>query len=180
LSPEGKVLAGLRPGVPGRHNLANAAMAVVAATKLGIEPDVAARATEVITSIAGRYQTVSIGRAQVRLLLAKNPAGWHELLTMIDEESRPVLLAINARIADGRDPSWLWDVEFERLRGRKVVAAGDRAADLAVRLHYAEVDCEMWEGDVLERLRTFDAPEVDVLANYTVFADLARHLRTPA
>jgi UDP-N-acetylmuramyl tripeptide synthase len=152
----------------------------VAATKLGIEPTVAACATEAVTSIAGRYQTVPIGRAQVRLLLAKNPAGWHELLTMIDGESRPVLLAINARIADGRDPSWLWDVEFERLRGRKVIAAGERAADLAVRLHYAEVACEVWDGDILEGLRTLDEPEVDVLANYTVFADLARQLRTPA
>ena len=108
---EGAVVAVLRPGVPGRHNLANAALAVVAATKLGVDPEVAARATESVTSVAGRYQTVSIGRSQVRLLLAKNPAGWHELLTMIDGETRPVLLAINARIADGRDPSWLWDVD---------------------------------------------------------------------
>ncbi len=178
--PEGAVVAVLRPGVPGRHNLANAALAVVAAMKLGVEPDVAARATESVTSVAGRYQTVPIGRSQVRLLLAKNPAGWHELLTMIDGENRPVLLAINARIADGRDPSWLWDVEFERLKGRKVIAAGERAADLAVRLHYAEVDCEVWNGDVLDRLRTIDEPEVDVLANYTVFADLVRNLRKSA
>ncbi len=99
---------------------------------------------------------------------------------MIDGETRPVLLAINARIADGRDPSWLWDVEFERLKGRKVIAAGERAADLAVRLHYAEVDCEVWNGDVLDRLRTIDEPEVDVLANYTVFADLVRNLRKSA
>ncbi|HEX2381125.1 MAG TPA: MurT ligase domain-containing protein [Acidimicrobiales bacterium] len=180
LDPAGKVLTVLRPGVPGRHNLANAALAVVAAMKLGVEPSVAAGATEAVTSIAGRYQTVAIGRSQVRLLLAKNPAGWHELLTMIDGESRPVLLAINARTADGRDPSWLWDVEFERLRGRKVVAAGERAADLAVRLHYAEVDCEVWHGDVIERLRTLDDPLVDVLANYTVFADLTRQLRMSA
>jgi lipid II isoglutaminyl synthase (glutamine-hydrolysing) len=181
--PEGNLLVVLRPGVPGRHNLANAAIAVVAATKLGVEPSVAAHATEDVASIAGRYQTVAIGHARVRLLLAKNPAGWHELLTMIDGEDRPVLLAINARIADGRDPSWLWDVEFEKLRGRKVIAAGERAADLAVRLHYAEVDCEVWPGDVLERLRTLgwdDEPIVDVLANYTVFADLTRQLKRSA
>jgi UDP-N-acetylmuramyl tripeptide synthase len=181
--PDGNVVVVLRPGVPGRHNLANAAIAVVAATKLGVEASVAARATEAVTSIAGRYQTVAIGGARARLLLAKNPAGWHELLTMIDGETRPLLLAINARIADGRDPSWLWDVEFERLRGRKVIAAGERAADLAVRLHYAEVDCEVCNGDVLERLRTLgsdDEPVVDVLANYTVFADLTRQLKRSA
>ena len=125
-------------------------------------------------------QTVTVGSTRARLLLAKNPAGWRELLTMIDGEDRPVLLAINARIADGRDPSWLWDVEYERLRGRRVVAAGERAADLAVRLHYAEVDCEVWHGDIVDRLRTFDAPDVDVLANYTVFADLVRSLRWSA
>ncbi len=175
--PSGNVVTALRPGVPGRHNLANAALAVVAAMRLGVDPQTASRATESITSVAGRYQTVPIGGSQVRLLLAKNPAGWHELLAMIDGETRSLLLAINARIADGRDPSWLWDVEFERLRGRKVVAAGDRAADLAVRLHYAEVDCEVWDGDVLDRLRTWDEPEIDVLANYTVFADLTRALR---
>ena len=61
-----------------------------------------------------------------------------------------------------------------------MIAAGERAADLAVRLHYAEVDCEVWNGDVLDRLRTIDEPEVDVLANYTVFADLIRNLRKSA
>jgi UDP-N-acetylmuramyl tripeptide synthase len=178
--PDGNELVTLHPGVPGRHNLANAALAVVAAMKLGIDPAVAARGAEVITSVAGRYETVTVGTTRARLLLAKNPAGWRELLTMIEGQDRPVLLAINARIADGRDPSWLWDVEYERLHGRVVVAAGERAADLAVRLHYAEVECEVWHGDIADRLRTFDAPEVDVLANYTVFADLVRSLRRAA
>ena len=57
--PDGAVVTVLRPGVPGRHNLANAALAVVAATKLGVDPEVAARATESVTSVAGRYQTVA-------------------------------------------------------------------------------------------------------------------------
>jgi hypothetical protein len=55
-----------------------------------------------------------------------------------------------------------------------VVAAGERAADLAVRLRYAEVDCEVWGGSIFDGLERFDAPEVDVLANYTVFADVVR------
>jgi UDP-N-acetylmuramyl tripeptide synthase len=178
--PSGNRLALLHPGVPGRHNQGNAALAIVAATKLGVDSEVAARATATVTSVGGRYQTVRVGRTNARLLLAKNPAGWRELLAMIEGEHRPVLLGINARIADGRDPSWLWDVEFERLRGRKVIASGDRAADLAVRLHYAEVDCEVWHGDPVDRLRDFDEPETDVLVNYTVFADLVRALRKSA
>src|SRR5689334_22073605 len=93
---------------------------------------------------------------------------------MIEHDDRPLVLAINARIADGKDPSWLWDVEFERLRGRSVIAAGERAADLAVRLRYAEVECEVWDGSMVEALSRSHSAEVDVLVNYTVFADLVR------
>ena len=64
----------------------------------------------------------------------------------------PVVVAINARIADGKDPSWLWDVPFERLRGRLVVATGERSRDLAVRLHYAEVE-HRHEPDLLAAIR---------------------------
>ena len=170
----------LRPGVPGHHNVGNAAMAVVAATKLGVPLNVAVEAIGTVTSVAGRYQTITVGSTRARLLLAKNPAGWGELLTMIEGDDRPLVLAINARIADGRDPSWLWDVEFERLKGRRVMAAGERAADLAVRLRYAEVQCDVWDAPILESLERFDAPEVDVVANYTVFADVVRAIRVNA
>jgi UDP-N-acetylmuramyl tripeptide synthase len=173
---DGTPLTELRPGVPGRHNLANAALAVVAATKLGVPVDVAAGGVASVESVAGRYQTIDLGTTRARLLLAKNPAGWTELLALIEGDDKPVLLAINARIADGRDPSWLWDVPFERLARRRVIASGERAADLAVRLRYAEVDFELWTGDVLDCLRAFDAPAIDVLANYTVFADLVRDI----
>jgi UDP-N-acetylmuramyl tripeptide synthase len=170
----------LRPGVPGHHNVGNAALATVAATKLGVPLDVAVDALGTVTSVAGRYQTITVGSTRARLLLAKNPAGWGELLTMIEHDERPLVLAINARIADGRDPSWLWDVEFERLQGRRVVAAGERAADLAVRLRYAEVECDVWDGSILEGLERFDAPEVDIVANYTVFADIVRAIGSNA
>jgi len=166
----------LRPGVPGQHNVGNAAMAVVAALELGVPLSVSAGALASVTSVAGRYQTIHVGSTSARLLLAKNPAGWGELLSMIEGDERPLVLAINARIADGKDPSWLWDVEFERLKGRRVVAAGERAADLAVRLRYAEVACEVWDGAILDELARFDAPEVDVIANYTVFADVVRDM----
>jgi UDP-N-acetyl-D-mannosaminuronate dehydrogenase len=72
--------------------------------------------------------------------LAKNPAGWAEVFDMLSPAPAPVVIAINARTADGHDPSWLWDVPFELLRGRAVTATGERGLDLAVRLHYAEVD----------------------------------------
>ena len=80
----------------------------------------------------------------------------------------PVVVGINARIADGRDPSWLWDVPFERLRGRLVVATGERGRDLAVRLRYAEVEHETC-ADPLVAVRELGAPAVDLAANYTAF-----------
>ena len=166
----------LRPGVPGQYNVGNAALAVVAATKLNVPLDVAVGAVSGVTTVAGRYRTVTVGSTRARLLLAKNPAGWGELLAMIEGDDRPLVLAINARIADGKDPSWLWDVEFERVRGRQVIAAGERAADLAVRLRYADVACDVWDGPVLEAARRLGAPDVDLLLNYTVFADLVRGL----
>ena len=71
-----------------------------------------------ITDIGGRYRTIRRTRHSVRLMLAKNPAGWAETLRVLDEDT-PVVVAVNAKEADGRDLSWLWDVHFERLRGRQ-------------------------------------------------------------
>ncbi len=125
--------------LPGAANQANAAMAVVAANLLGVAPSVSLSAMRAVASVGGRYQTVSLGGRQVRLLLGKNPAGWSEMFGMLAPAPAPVVIAINARAADGKDPSWLWDVPFERLSDREVIATGDRRYDLAVRLMYADV-----------------------------------------
>jgi len=88
-------------------------------------------------------------------------------------------VGINARVADGQDPSWLWDVDFERLRGRWVVAAGERAWDLSVRLAYAEVDhatvTRSWAAAV-EAAASGGGDAVDVAANYTAFQAARREL----
>jgi UDP-N-acetylmuramyl tripeptide synthase len=166
----------LQLGLPGRANRANAAMAVAAASALGVDPGEAVAALAATTDVDGRYRSLVLDGAPVRLLLAKNPAGWLEVLDIISDSDGPVVVGINARIADGKDPSWLWDVPFEHLRGRFVVAAGERSHDLAVRLHYAEVEHDR-EPDlrraiaVAERRRAPDG-RVDVVANYTSFMAL--------
>ena len=154
--------------LPGRCNVANAAMAAAAAEHLSVPVDRAVAAMSETTEVAGRYRVVRIGSSLTRLLLAKNPAGWVEALDLLRPPPVPVVVAINARVADGRDPSWLWDVPFERLRGRTVVASGERAADLAVRLRYAEVEHETC-ADPLVAARELGAPAVDLAANYTAF-----------
>lgn len=126
--------------LPGRFNLANAAMAAVAAAEMGVPLERATAAMSQVTGVDGRYEVTAAGGISARLLLAKNPAGWAELFDVLTEDVGPAVFAINARVADGRDPSWLWDVPFERLAGRLVVASGERWRDLAVRLRYAGVD----------------------------------------
>src|ERR1019366_3324607 len=93
-----------------------------------------------IGEVAGRFAEVTVGGAPTRLLLAKNPAGWAELIGLIEKDSTPAVIAINSRDADGHDTSWLWDVPFDHLEKRIVVASGERRRDLAVRLRHAGVD----------------------------------------
>ncbi len=155
--------------LPGRVNRANAAMAQAVATAMGADASRALAAMSTVTDVAGRYSVVEVDGARVRLLLAKNPAGWQEALDMLAPPPRPVIVAINARIADGHDPSWIWDVPFERLSGRSVVVAtGERRADLAVRLRYAGVH-HVVAPTLSAAVRAAGAPEVDLAANYTAF-----------
>jgi UDP-N-acetylmuramyl tripeptide synthase len=178
----------IRLQLPGWCNRSNAVMAAAGAMALGIRPVDALARMAAVKAVAGRYDVVSVNGARVRLLLAKNPAGWSEALDMIRPPPVPVVVGINARVADGRDPSWLWDVPFERLRGRLVVACGDRARDLAVRLRYAEVDhtvapgyrqaVEIAAASSQHPVGGAASPtDVDLAANYTSFQAARAELR---
>ncbi len=160
--------------LPGAANRANAAFALAAAHRLGVPPHTAAARLRTITDIGGRYRTVRRSRHSVRLMLAKNPAGWGETLRVLDEDT-PVVVAVNAQEADGRDLSWLWDVHFERLRGRQVVVTGERGADLSVRLCYAEV-AHWAEPDPVAAIDALPPGGVELVANYTAFRDLVGRL----
>ena len=121
-----------------------------------------------IANVAGRYREVNLGPVSARLLLAKNPAGWNETLDFLAPAPAGVVVAVNARGPDGYDTSWLWDVDFERLEGRPVVAAGERALDVAVRLRYAGVAHEVCP-DPLAAARQLPPGKVELVANYTAF-----------
>jgi lipid II isoglutaminyl synthase (glutamine-hydrolysing) len=165
----------LRLALPGRWNLANAGLAVTAAaTHFGVDPVEAADAAATITTVAGRYMTVALpdGR-RARVLLAKNPAGWSEVLHHLSDRDCSVVIAVNARIADGKDPSWLWDVPYELLRGQPVAAAGERALDVAVRLRYADVDHAV-EHDALAAAAKLPGDDVNIVCSYTQFSSLYR------
>ncbi len=164
----------VRLALPGRVNVANAAMAAAAAQVLGIEPGAAFEAMQGLSDVAGRYQEVPVGSGRARLLLAKNPAGWVEMLELLESGPvRPIVIDFNSRTADGRDPSWLWDVPFERLAGRRVLVCGERREDVGVRLAYAEVPHQLHD-DLEQAVAAARVPVVDVVANYTAFRDLLR------
>jgi lipid II isoglutaminyl synthase (glutamine-hydrolysing) len=157
--------------VPGAFNISNAACALAAAIEFGVPTQAALDGMHTVTAPAGRFATARFGHTDARLLLAKNPAGWAEALPLA--ASDPVVLAIDSVAADGKDVSWLWDVDYEQLAGRTVICTGPRAHDLAVRLSYAEVDHRI-EPDLLAAIAESDAPKVDVIATYTPFQALLK------
>jgi CobQ-like glutamine amidotransferase family enzyme/UDP-N-acetylmuramyl tripeptide synthase len=163
----------IAPTLPGRFNAANAAMATVAAAALGIGVPSALDAACGVTDVEGRFATLTLAGRSTRLLLAKNPAGFAELLTLVAGGDDPLVIGINARVADGHDPSWLWDVPFESLSGRIVVATGERAADLAVRLLHAGALPRRVD-DPVAALLSLPEGGVEFIGNYTAFQDLRR------
>jgi lipid II isoglutaminyl synthase (glutamine-hydrolysing) len=158
--------------LPGRANRSNAAIALAVCTRLGVAPERALAGFAQITSVAGRYLTVEKDSRSLRLLLAKNPAGWLEAFDVLTPSPSPVAVSINAREPDGADTSWLWDVDYRALRGRPVYAMGERRLDLAVRLEAADVDFQ-----VVDSVSDLPADRIDVIANYTAFQEIKRHVR---
>jgi UDP-N-acetylmuramyl tripeptide synthase len=173
-APDGRVYP-LTVNVPGRANLGNAAMAAAAAVSLGAPLVPALQQISSVSDVAGRYRVVDVEGRHTRLLLAKNPAGWRETLSVVAERNSPVVLAINAQEADGRDLSWLWDVPFGDLAGRQVVVSGERAVDMAVRLTYAQVQHTVVD-DPRTAITWLPPGQVDLIGNYTAFRDLTRRL----
>jgi UDP-N-acetylmuramyl tripeptide synthase len=161
--------------LPGTWNRMNAALALAAAVlhfDVPIGRAVAGLAT--VEVVSGRFSTRRLpdGR-NARVILAKNPAGWTEVLRWLEGRGAGVVLAVNAHVADGRDPSWLWDVPYELLRGLPVAASGERALDVAVRLEYGGVECFV-EPDPLVAAARLPGAEVDIIASYTQFTQLTK------
>ncbi len=176
--PDGLVLP-MRLALPGSVNRGNAAQAVAAAVALGADPAAAVAAVSAVDEVAGRYRTVRIGGHEARILLAKNPAGWQEALSMVDKHAAGVVISVNGQVPDGEDLSWLWDVRFEHFAEtalkKPLVAAGERGTDLAVRLGYAGVEHTLVH-DTVAAIASCPPGRVEVVANYTAFLQLQRAL----
>jgi lipid II isoglutaminyl synthase (glutamine-hydrolysing) len=130
--------------LPGLYNVGNAVAAAAAATALGLAPATIVAGLTRTRAAFGRLERVHVGGRDLVLWLVKNPAGFNEALRTLLAQAggKTLVIAVNDRIADGQDVSWLWDVDFEVLAGEAarvdhIVCAGTRAHDLAVRLKYA-------------------------------------------
>ena len=153
--------------LPGAFNDVNASLAVTALHELGVGVSEALERIRALTTVQGRYGQRRFGERRLRLLLAKNPAGTAALLESLEADD-DVWVAINAQVADGKDPSWLYDVPFESLRGRHVWCMGERRLDMATRLNYVDVSSEVIDDPAV--LRRGDR-DVTLIANYTAFRE---------
>ncbi len=151
----------LELGVPGLYNVYNATGAAAATLTLGIAAQHIQAGLADFKSAFGRIERIALSdNRHLLLALVKNPVGFNEVLRMLTTEpgnQLKLLVAINDLYADGRDVSWLWDVDFEQLAGRVewVRTAGLRAPDMANRLKYAGLAPELlnWEIDLTTALR---------------------------
>jgi UDP-N-acetylmuramyl tripeptide synthase len=130
--------------LPGLYNVYNAVAAAALAWALGAGLDDIGAGLERFSAAFGRFERVAIDEKRILLLLIKNPAGANEAVrTLVDGGApRVLVVALNDEIADGRDVSWIWDVDFEPLlpRLQTLVASGSRAAELALRFRYGGLD----------------------------------------
>jgi UDP-N-acetylmuramyl tripeptide synthase len=176
--------------VPGLYNAYNATAAIAAASELGVPADTIVRALAGYRSAFGRIERLTYQGRQLTLALVKNPVGFNETLRMLtlttDGLTTPTLIAINDLAADGRDVSWLWDVDFEMLaEGTAPIATtGIRGADMANRLKYAglpDTRIESLPADLATGLDAFveslpDSAPGYVLLTYTALLGLRQTL----
>ena len=171
--------------LPGLYNVYNAVGAAALAVGLGATLDDVVAGLGRFSAAFGRFERIPVDGKSLLLLLIKNPAGANEAVrTLVDGgPPRLAVVALNDAIADGRDVSWIWDVDFEPLLAglERLVATGDRAAELALRFKYGGFDEDAIEVEPnLERALdrglslTPEGGELIVLPTYTAMLGLQR------
>ena len=185
ITPEGSRRVEL--SLPGLYNVYNALTAAALARAVGASLDDIVAGLGRFSAAFGRFERIAAGDKRILLLLIKNPAGANEAVrTLVDGGSPRVLVAaLNDEIADGRDVSWIWDVDFEPLLPglETLVASGGRAAELALRFRYGGLDEDAIDvqpdlAAALDRglQLTGSGGELVVLPTYTAMLGLQRIL----
>jgi UDP-N-acetylmuramyl tripeptide synthase len=179
VTPEGTSRVEL--GVPGLYNVYNALAAAALARALGASLEEVHAGLQGFSAAFGRFERIAIGERSLLVLLIKNPAGANEVVRTLLTGAPPrlLLVALNDEIADGRDVSWIWDVDFEPLLGglERLIASGERAAELALRFKYAGLPAEAIEvvpslEEALDRGLELTPPGAELIALPTYTAML--------
>jgi lipid II isoglutaminyl synthase (glutamine-hydrolysing) len=175
----------VRLSVPGLYNVYNGLAAAALASSLGASFDEIVSGLEGFSAAFGRFERIAVGERRLLMLLIKNPAGANEAIRTITDAGAPTLavIALNDAIADGRDVSWIWDVDFEPLIPGldRLVVTGERAAELALRFKYGGLDPAAIEvvpslERALDRGLELTPPggELILLPTYTAMLELRR------
>jgi len=177
-----KITATLK--LEGIYNVFNAVAAVaLVRTIVGEQVDTKklVGALQNITPAFGRGEKLIVDGRPLELVLVKNPGGFRLGLKSFDPEGFATMIAINDNYADGRDMSWLWDVDFESLKPAGVsFVTGVRAYDMALRLQYDEIEVGNVEPELSKALRSFikstESSPMRIYCTYTAMLALRREL----
>ncbi len=183
ITPEGKL--SVKTSLPGLYNVYNSLAAISCALSLNVATQKTIQALKNFQAAFGRTELLSISNKKLFLALAKNPTGFNELIRTVfmKSEKKYVLIIINDLIADGKDISWLWDVDFELMKGKikKIWVSGIRAPDMSLRLKYAGLEIEGFNSDIEETLESAYSimPEHETLfvfSTYTAMLETKNYL----
>jgi UDP-N-acetylmuramyl tripeptide synthase len=166
----------------GQHNYLNGAAALALCLKLlpGVDPEKLLSQLSKVELAFGRGEKYRLKNgSEVELVLVKNPASFTQALSSYGSDNANFMIAINDNIADGRDVSWLWDVNFAPLNGRTVtLTSGTRAADIALRLHYDDINVQTIEPGLTKALKLLGDKKGRkvILSTYTAMLQLYAYL----
>lgn len=169
--------------LPALYNVYNAVGAMAAAVEMGISADDASKALSSFKCGFGRMEQFELGGCRAKMMLVKNPAGCNQVLEFLQniKDTFSLVISLNDRTGDGKDISWIWDTEFELLcslggRLSHISLAGDRAAEMALRLKYAGIDMRFVEvfedNDELVQWMCTQDRDIYIMPTYSAMLDI--------
>jgi len=167
--------------LPGLYNIYNALAALAVAKQLKLDQKTTFEAIHNSTAAFGRAEKLNYHDKTIEMMLIKNPTGFNQIIQTFLQpkpQDTPVLFAINDKIADGRDVSWLWDAALEDIQDYKgvIICSGSRCYDMALRLKYAGIKDFVVESDMTKALRLIidksNSTSIYILPTYTAMLQL--------
>lgn len=183
----GKKSVTTKLNITGIYNVLNAAAALSLVRQIVGKDIDEVKLIDALASVKpafGRGEKMIVHGQELELVLVKNPSGFRLGLKSFSPKNIATMIAINDNYADGRDMSWLWDVEFDSLReGGVRMVSGVRAYDMALRLRYDEVKYDYVDTDLKKALDTFvneTGRPKRIFCSYTAMLTLRKELQNYA